>query len=135
MGAIPQEAGANAIYVIRLPTQILNDKALLNFGSLAIDIKENTKISYYQPNVSKGTTTSDTTNWMQQQSYFSLLQQTYTNQLTFSLRQMSDLSQNIMIDTSSVSNTVNNGWTYIILSPITNPSSSDINDQLSVKIF
>lgn len=47
---------------------------------------------------------------------------------------MGDLSQDIMVDTSIVPKTLD-GWTYIILSPIVNPSSSSTTDTLQLKIL
>lgn len=40
-----------------------------------------------------------------------------------------------MIDTKEISNIWNNGWTYLIISPVVNPSSSDVDDKLLVKIY
>jgi hypothetical protein len=104
----------------------------LNFGLLGISIDSSTKISYYQS--SNESTSTNITTWFDQQNYFSLLQQSYSNNLNFSLSQMSDLSQNIMIDTQNIPSLLN-GWTYVILSPVINPSSSNATDALSLKIF
>lgn len=113
---------------------MLNDKLSLNFGNFGVQLTADTKISYYQPTVNATASSTDTTNWVDQQSYFSLLQQTYTNTLSFSTTKMADLSQDIMISTDTVPRSVD-GWTYIILSPITNPSSSSATDSLKMKII
>ena len=106
----------------------------LNFGNFGVQLNPTTKITYYQPTVNANSASINTTNWLDQQSYFSLLQQTYTNYLNFGLKQMSDLSQDILVDTSMVPKIID-GWTYIILSPITNPSSSSATDTLQMKIL
>jgi hypothetical protein len=46
---IPQQAGAEAIYVVKVPTQVLSDKMSLNFGNFGVQLDSQTKISYYQP--------------------------------------------------------------------------------------
>jgi hypothetical protein len=112
----------------------LNDKVSLNFGEFGVQLNPSTKITYYQPIVNSTTSTTNTTNWLDQQTYFTLLQQTYTNPLAFGLTQMGDLSQDIMVDTRIVPKTLD-GWTYIILSPIVNPSSSSTTDTLQLKIL
>ena len=106
----------------------------LNFGSFGIQLDPSTRITYYQPTVNATTSSIDTSNWMDQQTYFSLLQETYTNSLTFSLNQMSDLSQDVLVNTASIPKSVD-GWTYIMLSPVINPSSSSTTDKLSLKIL
>ncbi len=113
---------------------MLNDKLSLNFGNFGVQLTPDTKISYFQPSIDASTSSTDTTNWVDEQSYFSLLQQTYINSLDFSLTKMSDLSQDIMINTATVPRSVD-GWTFIILSPITNPSSSSAADTLKMKII
>ncbi len=47
---------------------------------------------------------------------------------------MDDLSEDIVIDTSGISKE-SDGWTYIMLSPIINPSSSSAWDKLSLRIL
>lgn len=131
---VPEQASAEAIYVLRLPTQMLNDKLSLNFGNFGVQLTSDTKISYFQPTVNATASSTDTTNWVDQQTYFSLLQQTYANTLNFGTTKMSDLSQDIMINTGAIPRTVE-GWTFIILSPITNPSSSSATDSLKMKII
>jgi hypothetical protein len=134
LSVIPKQASAEAIYVLRIPTQVLSGQLLLNFGDFGIQLDPNTKISYFQPQVNSVTTSLNTTDWLDQQSYFSLLQNTYANSLSYSLSQMYDLSQDITVGTSSIPKD-QTGWTYIMLSPITNPSSSSSSDNLKLEIF
>ena len=134
MSVLPKQAGAEAIYVLRVPTQILSDKLQLNFGSFGVQLDENTKISYCQPSADLTITSTNNTDWLDQQTYFSLLQNTYANSLTYSTNTLYDFSQDIKVDTSQI-NTDQSGWTYIMLSPIVNPSSSSASDNLSLKIF
>lgn len=134
LSVIPKQASAEAIYVVRVPTQVLSDKLLMNFGDFGIQTNSDTKISYYQPPVDSTSTSSNTTDWLNDQSYFSLLQSTYANSLSYSTKTMNDLSQDIIMDTSQIDKN-QPGWTYIMLSPIINPSESSSNDNLTLKIF
>lgn len=132
LSVIPKQAGAQAIYVVRVPTQVLSDKLQLNFGSFGVQLNANTQISYYQS--STNSTSTNNTDWLDSQSYFSLLQNTYANSLSYTTNTMSDFSQNINIDTTQI-NASQIGWTYIMLSPIINPSSSSSTDNLTLNIF
>jgi hypothetical protein len=67
------------------------------------------------------------------------LQASYKNPLKYSINTNSDLTQNILVDISIINNTaatnISSQYTYLMISPIVNPSSINPNDFINIKIY
>ena len=110
--AVPNAAGANAIYVLQVPAKYVKKTIEIELpGGFKLD--EDVTASLYWSNTSK---------WLNNMSYFELLQQSYTQNAATLLSRRLNLHTKISVANFTAQS---NYWLFVLIKFIQNPSYLD----------